>query len=433
MILHNRFFSKILQIWLPPWGYMQAVLVSVGLFLAGILIHLFSDSQLAFGVSLPSWPWNIILLFVYCCLLFVFVLVSKQSAFVRWLGGSKVSVVAMVFVGTTSFFAGTLPQTKDSLSWTSNVITSWPFVFALLLLMTNLGLVVFRRLLQRRFEVGFLLNHIGLFIVMLGMSFGSPDIQRYKIPISENETAQEAVDPETGSQITLPFSIFLKDFQIEEYPATFAMIDHETGDYVMGLSGARTKFEAKTGAKGRLSDWEISVIDYLPSGERTKDGYEAVKGTAGVQAAFVEARYVGPEHTYKVLMHAEREITLKPGDTKKGWVARPSDTTNQKVMMLGKYLLAMTEPQTKVFRSLVQIEKGGEKMDSSIEVNKPLSVKGWKLYQASYDANMGKFSTLSVFDAVRDPWLPFVYFGVFLMLAGIVHIFMNGFTIWKRK
>ena len=48
------------------------------------------------------------------------------------------------------------------------------------------------------------------------------------------------------------------------------------------------------------------------------------------------------------------------------------------------------------------------------------------IYQQSYDETMGKWSKLSVINAVRDPWLPVVYFGIFLLIAGAVYLFWIG-------
>ena len=60
----------------------------------------------------------------------------------------------------------------------------------------------------------------------------------------------------------------------------------------------------------------------------------------------------------------------------------------------------------------------GETFNGTVEVNKPLKVNGWKIYQYGYDVQRGPESPYSVFMLVRDPWLPAVYLGIFLMLAG---------------
>lgn len=72
------------------------------------------------------------------------------------------------------------------------------------------------------------------------------------------------------------------------------------------------------------------------------------------------------------------------------------------------------------------IGNDGHEQRDTIEVNKPLDYGGWKIYQLDYDEQMGEWSTLSVFELVSDPWLPFVYLGIFMMLAGAVLSFFKG-------
>lgn len=64
--------------------------------------------------------------------------------------------------------------------------------------------------------------------------------------------------------------------------------------------------------------------------------------------------------------------------------------------------------------------KSGVTKHDTIRVNKPLSIRGWKVYQYGYDEARGAESNISIFELVRDPWLPYVYIGIFMMLAGAV-------------
>lgn len=61
---------------------------------------------------------------------------------------------------------------------------------------------------------------------------------------------------------------------------------------------------------------------------------------------------------------------------------------------------------------------GGRPVSGTVDVNKPMKVNGWKIYQYDYDAEAGADSAYSTFELVRDPWLPWVYAGIFMMLAG---------------
>ena len=87
---------------------------------------------------------------------------------------------------------------------------------------------------------------------------------------------------------------------------------------------------------------------------------------------------------------------------------------------------AIEEHPTLSFMSDVTVHtKSGVAVRDTIRVNKPLSVSGWKIYQYSYDEAKGAMSEISVFELVRDPWLPYVYLGIFMMLAGAVWLVLQ--------
>ena len=81
----------------------------------------------------------------------------------------------------------------------------------------------------------------------------------------------------------------------------------------------------------------------------------------------------------------------------------------------------------KRFASEIQIlTKTGKNIETTVDVNKPYEVDGWKIYQYGYDTQMGAESQISILELVSDPWLPFVYTGIYMMLAGAVCMFVIG-------
>ena len=75
----------------------------------------------------------------------------------------------------------------------------------------------------------------------------------------------------------------------------------------------------------------------------------------------------------------------------------------------------------KRFASDIQIlTKSGKNIQTTVEVNKPVEIDGWKIYQYGYDTQMGAMSQTSILELVSDPWLPLVYTGIYMMLAGAV-------------
>lgn len=88
----------------------------------------------------------------------------------------------------------------------------------------------------------------------------------------------------------------------------------------------------------------------------------------------------------------------------------------------------------KRFASEVTVHtKQGKSVDATIDVNKPLKLNGWVFYQYDYDSEAGTESKVSVLQMVKDPWLPFVYAGIYMMLAGAVTFIFFMAPRPKRK
>ena len=86
----------------------------------------------------------------------------------------------------------------------------------------------------------------------------------------------------------------------------------------------------------------------------------------------------------------------------------------------------------KRFASEIQIlTKTKKNIETVVDVNKPYEVDGWKIYQYGYDTQRGADSQISILELVSDPWLPLVYTGIFMMLAGTVLLVL--YTHWRMK
>ncbi len=109
-------------------------------------------------------------------------------------------------------------------------------------------------------------------------------------------------------------------------------------------------------------------------------------------------------------------------------VAEPSDD-----LVLGeKYRRVMLQPEPRSFISDVEVyTQSGETQIAIIEVNKPLRVGSWMIYQYGYDNAAGASSTYSSFELVYDRWLWVVYAGVIMMMAGAIAMVANGCKRWR--
>lgn len=119
---------------------------------------------------------------------------------------------------------------------------------------------------------------------------------------------------------------------------------------------------------------------------------------------------------------------MKSGQQVEGWVSCGSFMFPYKALRLTDSVsLIMPEREPRRFASDVKIfTQAGTKLAATIEVNHPLKVEGWKIYQLSYDESKGKWSDVSVFELVYDPWLPVVYTGIWMLIAGAVCLFVTA-------
>ena len=95
---------------------------------------------------------------------------------------------------------------------------------------------------------------------------------------------------------------------------------------------------------------------------------------------------------------------------------------------LKRFILEESEEgMPKRFASEINIyTRSGESYAATVDVNHPAEVKGWKIYQYGYDTAADASSRISILELVSDPWLPYVYAGIALLLCGAVLMFLSG-------
>ena len=109
--------------------------------------------------------------------------------------------------------------------------------------------------------------------------------------------------------------------------------------------------------------------------------------------------------------------------TQEGFVKEMPLTIELKRFIMDTY----DDGSPKRFASEIQIRtKSGKDIQTTVDVNKPAEVDGWKIYQYGYDTQMGAKSQISILELVSDPWLPLVYTGIYMMLAGALCMFVLG-------
>jgi len=309
---------------------------------------------------------------------------------------------------------GFIPQGKPmyrilELLGFNHLKNSWPFIIIEIYVITSLGLVIMRRTLPlTRRNIGFFLNHFGLWLTLVTAGLGSGDLKRLSLELFVKGDYNKLASDGKNEIFSLPFSMKLLDFQIHYYNPKIAIADSKSGE-VTRKHGEVLPLIQK-GSQVMLEDWKIDVTELIPYALKSDTGYYASNEPGTAAAVYIIAKN---EHSR---------------DSLRGWLCSGSMRTDPKYIYINRnQILFITAPEPKKFQSKVVIKSTTGRMDTLVlEVNKPHSEKGWKLYQMSYDETMGKDSQVSIIEAVHDPWLPIVYTGVFCLIAGSLYLFWKG-------
>lgn len=405
--------------WNKPWKLTEGFVFVGGLILTGLILQL---SVGGINWEKVSYPLNVILLFVYLIFLIILFLFRKKVYLFRWMNCYTAVVPALVWTVVLTLAMGLVKQISEDQQpidfWgLSQMLSFWPFVVTYSWMGTLLGLAVLNRLYPLKFKnIPFLLNHLGLFIALICATFGSGDIQRLTMNTQIGKPEWRAIDKK-GHVQELPLAIELKEFTIDEYPPKLMLINNQSGKTLP--EGKPNNILLEKGVfQGKLSEWNITI-------KKSIQAAAAVSTTDTTN--YVKWPSIGA--TFAVYVKAWNP---KMQIQKEGWVSCGSFLFPYQALHLDSACsLIMPDREPERFASTVKIyTEAGMEMNAIIEVNKPLKVENWKIYQLSYDEVKGRWSDISVFELVTDPWLPFVYIGICMMIAGALCLFI---TAQKKK
>lgn len=290
----------------------------------------------------------------------------------------------------------------------SHIVRSWYFVFVFFLVSLSLQLVIIKRWsLKSRKDFAFFLNHLGMLIIILASFWGSSDLRRVLLDLRPDELVWTGTD-QRQRPIDFPFAIKLKEFHLDEYQPQIVFIDSAT----QKIHPFKTVHHAEIKTSFKERDWQITVLDYQAYIWPLNGQIVASKQWGSPAGAEVEALHL-------------------PSQTKvKGWISTSTMAQAPQFLTLSSdehLSLALIDGRPKRFSSdFSWFTPDGRKGEGRVEVNKPFSLGGWKLYQYGYDEAAGRWSQTTVLEAIRDPWLPIVYLGMVLALLGTFLFIWTG-------
>lgn len=394
--------------WQFPWGYAESFIITLGLLLVGFILELVIPGQ---NFRMPSYPINIIILVI-----FITYIVGTHFFFkgpiMSWLSSVPAAMAVMTIFTILVLFMGFIPQ-EDNVGFIgkiglNHVATSKPYIVITVFLLTILGYTIIRRLTQKLTlrNFAFFLNHAGLFIILSAASIGSGDMLRLRMPVMQNETTNRAF-PDEKHMAQLPFSIHLDKFFIDEYPPEIIVFETTSDAIHMNTHGKHSYIEPT--AKGKTLDYNWEILQFLSNAVPQAGSYVSSDLFGSTHAALVKVTGDGADTT--------------------GWISCGNFMYPASFIMLSdRFVMGMTIPAAKKFTSQIDVVRNNDTIirDRPISVNDPLSYDGWKIYQHSYSSEAGRWSQMSVFELVRDPWLPVVYIGIFMVLLGSIYLLWVG-------
>lgn len=436
--------------WNKPYTLKEGTAIVAGLLVTGGLLQV-TLGPLEWGLF--AWPANFITLILFVFLLIVAFLLRKRSYFCLFMSTMQAAIPAIAAAAILTLIMGVTKQVAEGKRpmdpvGLTKMLSFWPFILVYVWMTAILGEVTINQIARfswRRFPT--LVSHVGLFLILTCGTLGSADMLRVKMYCETGQPEWRGLDAFNNVH-QLPVAIQLEKFTIDEYPPKLMLID-KTGRPLP--QDKPENLLVDNGMKsGQLLDCKIDIlkridnavpvmlskmIGKMPEGmmgnirmdslgqARNKDGYIASGASGSACALLVRV-------TRGVNANGSSDSNLIKGQKQvmTGWITSGSYLFPYQALRLkdGR-MLAMPNREPRRFASLVNIyTQSGQNIQTEIEVNKPFTIEGWKIYQLSYNEQMGKWSNLSVFELVTDPWLPVVYIGIFMLLIGAVGMFLTA-------
>jgi len=327
---------------------------------------------------------------------------NKFRRAVMWVGLAL--IILLVFLSIYGAFIGA--ERAKSFVNRLPLVVYWS-AFLLLLIV---ALVVFRRLVR---VPGLLLIHLGCIFILAGAMWGSGTghkLQKKLFGIDKITTGQMRIyEGHSHNHVILendekelPFSVELKEFQIEYYKPAYL--------YIQTRDGQGWKIPVEIGTEFPLGP-ELGTVKILRTFENFKITIEG------------ESRTIIDDPQPGINPALEVQITSPEGQATTKYVfERFGGHTRPEYKFALSYRRVISD-----YISRLRITKDNKVVaEKDIEVNHPLSFGGYHFYQHSYDAEAGQYTVLMV---VSDTGLAVVYAGYWMLCIGVIwHLWLRHFV-----
>lgn len=394
------------RIWDAPWKYSESFVIIFTMIVLGFALEFFSEQKMAS----PQFPSNIYILsgFIGFIILLYFILKQTSNTLLfNWLKSpflaiSSISGILFLVILMGSFTQD-LPSSNHLVNslGLNNIAFSYPFVISLLFFLSNLIFIIIHRL--NKFSVRnflFAINHVGIFILAIALMFSVGDIQKHTVRVDKDNYLHNLEGE------ALPFALRLQDFSIDFFTPKMAIVDNRTDEVI---NTNQVLISVDTDSILEFAGYQISVKQYIPKSVKQGDKYYFVNDVGFAPSALVE-------------------IIDKDKNISEEWISCGSFVYPSEFAEVdSNYTLVMLDPESKKFQSKIGVYYPDNTRESILlEVNRPITIGDWDIYQTDYDKEMGTWSDYSIIEMVRDPWLPVVYLGIFMLIIGAFLLMFIG-------
>ncbi|MFH1729415.1 MAG: cytochrome c biogenesis protein ResB [Pseudomonadota bacterium] len=320
---------------------------------------------------------------------------------IKFLASLQLTIVLFILLIFGSI-AGTLVNQQDALKF---VYHSWWFISILGALGLNILVCTFyKRKLTFR-NLGFLLTHLAVIIILIGGIVGAVFGQKGFLSLEVNEMSDHFyIDKKP---VKLDFHIALEEFKLERYEEDMA--SKSLGRIFIRTSDEKKQVSENVEINKKIDFYQMASIEIVR--------YEP--------HFFIDLKTKEFGSRDENPVNPAIYVKIHEGDkVEKRWVFAkfPGMTMSEHRSGLDiAYFTDQRPSRIKDFKStLVILEDEKEVLRKTIEVNDPLEYKGYRFYQNSYDQESQLWSGLEV---VKDPGLWIIYFGFLLLCLGVVFIF----------
>ena len=406
--------------WNKPWSMKEGFAISIGMMVTGLLLQF---NMGAVEWNLLSWPANFVVLVAFVLGAIMLYAVRSKVYALKFLATMYCAVPALVITSALTIIMGLTRQVADgqpAADWLgiTRMLSFWPFVLLYVYVAVILSQVTIMQLFHFKWrKLPSLVSHLGLLITLLTATLGSADMQRMRMMVNKETPEWRVIDPSTGTMKELNIAIQLKEFTIDEYPPKLMFYDEVRGT-MLPEGNPEVLLIDNAFKVGELQGWQIEVDEVLDEAQPVMNA-DSTSYVEWHQSGAVTALHV--------------KATMPDGSRcVSGWITSGSYMFPYQLLPVTQHqsiVMAEREPQ-RYLSSVEIVTESGKHEEADILVNQPYSIGGWKIYQLNYDTTRGKWSEISVLELVRDPWLPYVYVGIYLMIAGAVLLL---FTAQKSR